>query len=74
MALYSKSGLCYLVEISSPNLGDEFRQYTAEEIDNNFRLLYYSSSLHNNGQTLRLWRDIGDTVRNNNNVYVDPLQ
>ena len=73
MAYFTNSGLCYLVEINNELILDEYRQYTAEEIDNNFRLLYYSSSLHNNGQTLRLWRDIGDSIRNKNNVYEDPF-
>ena len=36
---------------------------TGTMIDNNYRLLYYSSSVQNDGQTLRLHRDINDSVR-----------
>lgn len=72
MAVYSNSGICYIIEVNSVN--DEFRDLTGEELDNNFRLLYYSSSLHNDGQTLRLHRDIGDDVRNNAATWRDPYE
>ena len=70
MAEYSNSGICYIIETYAVN-NDE-RDLTGEELDNNFRLLYYSSSLHNNGQTLRLHRDIGQDVRNNAASWEDP--
>ena len=70
MAVYSNSGICYIIETYAVNQED--RDLTGEELDNNFRLLYYSSSLQNNGQTLRLHRDIGDDVRNNAHDWEDP--
>ena len=70
MAEYSNSGICYIIETYAVNNDD--RDLTGEELDNNFRLLYYSSSLQNNGQTLRLHRDIGDDVRDNATTWEDP--
>lgn len=71
MGVYnSNSGICYVIEVNSVN--NEFRDLTGEEIDNNFRLVYYSASLQNDGSTLRLHRDIGDVVRNSANTWEDP--
>ena len=54
MSLYSDSKISYIVELE--------RGVTGGEFDNNFRVLYYSSSLHDGGATLRLHRDINPTI------------
>jgi len=63
MSKFSNSCICYLVELN--NVGTPIRNgdLTGGEQDNNYRLLYYSASLQNNGQTLRLHRDIAPEVR-----------
>ena len=61
MSLFTNSTLTYISETEL-----EFgvpRLLKVNEIDNNYRSLYYSSSIQNNGATLRLHRDINDSVR-----------
>ena len=64
MSIFTNSDLTYIIEKQAGLSGTEF--------DNNFRLIYYSASLQNDGQTLRLHRDINDTVRNAATVLDDP--
>ena len=64
MSIFTNSDLTYIIEKQAGLSGIEF--------DNNFRLIYYSASLQNDGQTLRLHRDINDSVRNAATVLDDP--
>ena len=64
MSIFTNSDLTYVIEKGQGLSGTEF--------DNNFRVVYYSASLQNDGQTLRLHRDINDSVRNAATVLDDP--
>ena len=64
MSIFTNSDLTYIIEKQQGLSGTEF--------DNNFRLVYYSASLHNDGQTLRLHRDINDSVRTAATLLDDP--
>lgn len=66
MSTFTNSDLTYIIEKGQGLTGTEF--------DNNIRLLYFSASLHDDGQTLRLHRDINDDVRNSAQFLDDPSQ
>jgi hypothetical protein len=63
MSKFSNSCICYLVELNNVGTPKRNGDLTGGEQDNNYRLLYYSASLQNSGQTLRLHRDITPEVR-----------
>lgn len=65
MSINSNSELNYLYELG--------RGLTSKEIDNNLRALFYSASIHDDGQTLRLHRDINDTLSAATASYFDPI-
>lgn len=64
MSLVTNSDITYIIEKQTG--------LTGTELDNNFRLLYYSSSIENSGTTLRLYRDINAEVRNSIVGMPDP--
>ena len=65
MSIFTNSDLTYIIE--------KRNGLSSIEFDNNFRLVYYSASLHNDGQTLRLHRDINDSVRTGATLLDDPI-
>ena len=67
MSDYTTSQLTYYIE----KFQSEGRGLFGEELDNNFRLLFYSASLQDDGATLRLHRDINDQVRNTVSGFED---
>lgn len=66
MSIYSDSNLTYLYELQNRGL-------TSVEVDNNTRLLFYSASLRDSGGTLRLHRDITDSLIAATSSLLDPV-
>ena len=54
MSIYSTSEITYIYEKGAG--------LTAKEVDNNLRSLFWSASLQDGGQVLRLHRDVNDSL------------